>query len=258
MSDVYAMGGEVVLALNICAFPPTLPMDIVSEILRGGAEKVAEAGGVLGGGHSIDDKEPKYGLSVVGHIHPRKVLKKSGAKPGDLLVLTKPLGVGIVTTAAKNDMALDTHLNAAIESMLRLNRAAARAAEKIGVNECTDITGFALLGHAAQVAANSEVRLKLRFGSLPYVEGSKKYANDWLFPGGTNKNQAFFERNITFEDSISREMRMLMFTPETSGGLLLSVSRFRHDELIKALEQDGLGAWTIGEVLEGCGVEVVE
>ena len=148
MSDVYAMGGEVVLALNICGFPPDLPPDVVTEILRGGAEKVAEAGGIIAGGHTLDDKEPKYGLAVMGFVHPDCVAAKAGARPGDVLILTKPLGVGIITTALKGQVAEPGHVEAAVESMKKLNRRAARLMQSVGVNACTDVTGFALLGHA--------------------------------------------------------------------------------------------------------------
>jgi selenide,water dikinase len=148
MSDVYAVGGEVVLALNICGFPGKLPDGVTAEILRGGAEKVLEAGGVLAGGHTVEDREPKYGLAVMGTVHPDRILAKGGARAGDALVLTKPLGVGVITTAAKRDATAPEHVAVAVESMKRLNRTAARLAQRIGVHACTDVTGFGLLGHA--------------------------------------------------------------------------------------------------------------
>ena len=183
MSDVYAMGGEVVLALNVCGFPPAMPPEIVSEILRGGGEKVAEAGGVIAGGHTLDDDEPKYGLAVIGFVHPDEVATKVGARPGDVLFLTKRLGVGIITTAAKGGVAEDTHLHAAVEQMLRLNRRAARLMKQVDAHAVTDITGFALLGHSYEVAELSEVTLRFRLESLPFLDGAQQYAEDWLFPG---------------------------------------------------------------------------
>jgi len=180
MSDVYAMGGEVVLALNVCGFPPDLPPEIVSEILRGGAEKVAEAGGVLAGGHTIDAQEPTYGLSVMGLIHPDRVWTKGGAHPGDVLVLTKPLGVGIVTTALKGEVANPAHVAAAVESMKKLNRDAARLIQQVNANACTDITGFALLGHGYEMAKKGGVRLRFHFDQIAFVEGAIEYADDWL------------------------------------------------------------------------------
>jgi selenide,water dikinase len=189
MSDVYAMGGEVTLALNVCGFPPELPPEVVSEILRGGAEKIAEAGGALAGGHTIDAKEPTYGLAVMGVVHPDRVWTKSGGWAGDALVLTKPLGVGIVTTALKGGVADPAHVAEAVESMQKLNRDAARLIGQVGANACTDITGFALLGHACEMAQKGSVRLRFFLDSLPFVTGAVEYADQWLFPGGTCNNE---------------------------------------------------------------------
>ena len=162
MSDVYAMGGQVVLALSIAAFPPKLPARVIGEILRGAAEKVAEAGGVIAGGHTIDDDEPKFGLAVMGTVHPSRVGKKGGARPGDQLLLTKPLGVGIITTAAKGDQADPAHVEGAIQSMIQLNRQAAELAQQVEFHAMTDITGFALLGHGYEMASASGVRLRIK------------------------------------------------------------------------------------------------
>jgi selenide,water dikinase len=257
MSDVYAMGGEVVLALNICGFPPGLPLDIIAEILRGGAEKVAEAGGVLAGGHTLDDKEPKYGLAVMGFVHPDRVLTKAGAHPGDVLVLTKPLGVGIITTALKGQVADPAHVAAAVESMKRLNRQAARLIQQVGMHACTDVTGFALLGHGYEMAEKSGVRLRFYVEQLPFLEGAQQYADDWLFPGGTCNNERAYEHVVRFEPGISEEMRQLLYTPETSGGLLVAVPSEKLKELITLFGAEGQEHWTIGEVVEGEGIEVV-
>jgi len=257
MSDVYAMGGEVVLALNICAFPTDLPLEVTQAILRGGADKVAEAGGVLAGGHTIEDKEPKYGLAVMGVVHPRRILTKAGARPGDILVLTKPLGVGLITTALKGRVAEPAHLAAAVESMLRLNRTAARLAQEVGVNACTDITGFALLGHGYEVAEKSGVRLRFHLGALPLLPGAREYAVDSLFPGGSCRNRDAYSRHVEFAPSIAEEDQMLLFTPETSGGLLLSVPAAHREELLARFAAAGEPAWVVGEVLEGRGIEVI-
>ncbi len=257
MSDVYAMGGEVVLALNICGFPPDLPPDVVTEILRGGAEKVAEAGGVIAGGHTLDDKEPKYGLAVMGFVHPDRVATKAGARPGDVLILTKPLGVGIITTALKGQVAEPGHVEAAVESMKKLNRHAARLMQSVGVNACTDITGFALLGHAQEMAEKSGVGIRFYLEKLPFVEGAREYAEDWLFPGGACRNQEHYAPQVRFAPDIPEEMQMLLYTPETSGGLLIAVPSEKLEELLALFSTEGQEHWTIGEVVEGEGIEVV-
>jgi selenide,water dikinase len=257
MSDVYAMGGEVVLALNICAFPPGLPAETIAEILRGGAEKVLEAGGALGGGHTVDDEEPKYGLAVMGLVHPERILTKGGARPGDLLALTKPLGVGIITTAAKGDAADPAHLPPAAASMMRLNRDAARLAQQVGVHACTDITGFALLGHADEMAEHSRARLRFHLDRLPFLEGAVRYAEEWLFPAGTCRNEACYGRHVDFSPDIPDEMRQLLFTPETSGGLLLAVAPERAGPLAAAFSAAGHPLWLVGEVTTGEGLAVV-
>ncbi len=257
MSDVYAMGGQVVLALNICGFPPDLPPEIVTEILRGGAEKVAEAGGVIAGGHTLDDKEPKYGLAVMGFVHPDRVATKAGARPGDVLILTKPLGVGIITTALKRQVADPGHVEAAVESMKKLNRHAARLMQSVGVNACTDITGFALLGHAQEMAEKSGVGIRFYLEKLPFLEGAKGYAEDQLFPGGTCRNQEHYAPQVRFALGIPEEIQMLLYTPETSGGLLIAVPSEKLEELTTIFSAEGQEHWTIGEVVEGEGIEVV-
>ncbi len=257
MSDVYAMGGEVVLALNICGFPPDLPPEIITEILRGGAEKIAEAGGVLAGGHTLDDEEPKYGLAVMGLIHPDRVLTKGGAQPGDVLVLTKPLGVGIITTALKGEMADPAHVAAAVGSMKKLNRQAARLIQQVGVHACTDVTGFALLGHACEMAERSDARFRFYFDKLPFLDGAKQYADDNLFPGGSCNNRDAYERWVDFAPSISEEMRLLLFTPETSGGLLAAIPPEKLETLTVLFAEEEHPCWIVGEVVEGGGIEVV-
>jgi selenide, water dikinase len=258
MSDVYAMGGEVVLALNICGFPCGLPPEMITEILRGGAEKVREAGGIIAGGHTIDDKEPKYGLSVLGRIHPDRILTKAGAQPGDLLALTKPLGVGIITTAAKGGVADPSHITAAIESMKKLNQTASRLIQQAGVHACTDVTGFALLGHACEMAEKSGVQLQFSLNHIPFLDGAKHYAGQWLFPGGSARNQQFYRHNIDFDPSVSEEMQQLLFTPETSGGLLIAFPPDKADRLKALFAEAHHPFWIVGEIREGKGLLVTE
>lgn len=256
MSDIYAMGGEVVLALNISAFPSDLPAEIVIEILRGGAEKVAEAGGAIAGGHTLDDKEPKYGLAVMGLVHPDQVLTKANAQPGDVLVLTKPLGVGIITTALKGGVADPNHVAGAVASMVKISRRASQLIQKVGVHACTDITGFAILGHSYEMAEKSRVRIRLHASKLPFLDGAQVYAQDWLFPGGACRNQEYYQQWVDFAPSISEEMKMLLFTPETSGGLLASVPPEKVNQLIALFAEAEHPLWVVGEVVEGEGIEV--
>lgn len=256
MSDVYAMGGQVILALSIAAFPPKLPASVISEILRGAAEKMAEAGGVIAGGHTIDDDEPKFGLAVMGTVHPSRVGRKGGARPGDRLLLTKPLGVGIITTAAKGDQADPVHLDGAIQSMLQLNRKAAELAQQVSFHAMTDITGFALLGHGYEMASHSGARLRFDFARLPFLEGARDYAEQWLFPGGTCNNERTFGEYVTFR-GIAEEMQQLLYTPETSGGLLIALPPAEADRLEELCRQAGQSVWRIGQVVEGEGIDVV-
>jgi selenide,water dikinase len=256
MSDVYAMGGQVVLALSIAAFPPQLPARVVGEILRGAAEKVAEAGGVIAGGHTIDDDEPKFGLAVLGTVHPARVGKKGGARPGDRLLLTKPLGVGIITTAAKGDQADPAHLAAAVESMLRLNRRAAELIQRVDFHALTDVSGFALLGHACEMAQHSGARLRFHLDQLPFLPGAREYAGQWLFPGGACNNQRTFQAQVAFHD-LSADLQMLLFTPETSGGLLVALPPAQAERLQHLCRDAGQSIWPVGDVVVGEGIEVL-
>ncbi|MDX1417574.1 MAG: selenide, water dikinase SelD, partial [Candidatus Promineifilaceae bacterium] len=184
LSDIYAMGGRVLFAINLVAFPDNLGAEILQDILRGGAEKVAEAGAVVVGGHSVNDKEPKYGLAVTGIIDPQKVKTKGGARPGDKLILTKPLGVGVITTALKRQIAENEHVAAAVQSMKTLNKVAAEAAQLANASGVTDITGFGLLGHAHEMAEASQVDFRLRLDRLPWLPGAISYGTAGAFPGG--------------------------------------------------------------------------
>ena len=256
MSDVYAMGGDVVLALNIACFPSNMPAETIREILRGAGEKVKEAGAAIAGGHTVDDPEPKFGMSVMGTVHPRNITTKAGARSGDKLLLTKPLGVGIITTAAKNDVAEAAHLDAAVSSMLQLNRVGSLLARDFAIRGMTDITGFSLLGHAQEMAERSGVRLRIDANAVPLLPGAIEYANQWLFPGGSKRNRDFYSKWVTVDSGISEELLMLLFTPETSGGLLVAVAPERLADVRAFLVSCAQAHWIIGEAVPGAGIHL--
>lgn len=257
LSDVYAMGGVPFLALNIAALPPSLPHDLMSEILRGGAEKAREAGVVIAGGHTIQDKEPKYGLVVLGWVDLQQMFTKGGACPGDVLVLSKPLGFGVTTTALKRDAARPEDVDEAVAWMMRLNRSAAEMGREVGVRGATDVTGFSLLGHGLEMALASRVGLRLVFERIPFIEGARTYAEQWMFPGGASDNRLYFGGQVRFAPRIDEASQMLLFDPQTSGGLLMAVPKERLNILLALAEDRGEPLWVIGEVIEGSGIEVV-
>ena len=257
LSDIYAMGGVPFLALNVAALPPDLPVEISSEILRGGAEKCKQAGVVVAGGHTVQDKEPKFGLVALGFVHPQKMLTKSGVRPGDVLVLSKPLGFGVTTTAIKRELASPEDVAEVIGWMSRLNRLAGQLSTEFGLRGGTDITGFGLLGHGLEMAKASSVSFRLRFGDLPFITCARKFAEEWTFPGGTADNRSFFGPQVYFEAGINEMEQMLAFDAQTSGGLLLAVPPEKlaaFKQRAKELEQS---IWVIGEAVEGQGIEVL-
>lgn len=256
LSDVYAMGGRPFLALNIAALPPDLPPDMAGEIFRGGAEVARQAGVVIAGGHSIQDKEPKYGLVVLGFAHPERMLTKGGARPGDVLVLTKPLGFGVTTTALKQGIADPSDVSEVVGWMKRLNKTASELAVEAGLLGGTDVTGYSLLGHAWEVACASEVKLRFNFERIPFTRGAHRYAHEWTFPGGASDNRLYCGEYVTFADEIDEPSRMLLFDPQTSGGLLLTVPPEKLESLLASAAGAGQPVWVIGEVLEGEGIEV--
>jgi selenide,water dikinase len=256
LSDIYAMGGTPFLCLNVAALPPDLPAEVTSEILRGGAEKVREAGAVIAGGHTIQDQEPKYGLIALGFAEPGRLLTKGGARPGDRLALSKPLGYGTLTTALKRGLADPVDVAEAVGWMKRLNRTAGELALEFGVRSATDITGFGLLGHAWELASASGVGLRLSFQALPFVRGAYRYAQEWIFPGGSADNRLYFGEHVHFDPGISEDRQMLAFDAQTSGGLLLSVPAERLAGLLARAEQVGQPLWVIGEVTETGRIEV--
>lgn len=257
LSDVYAMGGQPFLALNVAALPPGLPPEVNGEILRGGAEKCRQAGVVIAGGHTVQDKEPKYGLVVLGFVHPEKYLSKGGVKPGDFIVLTKPLGFGVTTTALKQQKADPADVQEVVGWMKRLNDKAAALAVEFGLRGGTDVTGFSLLGHGLEMAEASGVRLRLEMGKIPFVSCAQKYAAMWTFPGGTSDNRLYFGPRVRFAPGIAEEQQMLCFDAQTSGGLLLAVPRSETAAFLKRAEEIGQPAWVIGEAVEGAGIDVV-
>jgi selenide,water dikinase len=256
MSDIYAMGGEVLFALQVAGFPDDQPPELLAEIFRGGAEKVAEAGGVIAGGHTIIDAEPKYGLCVTGTVRPDALLPKGDARPGDVLLLTKPLGTGIVLTAAREDACAPHHLRAAVDSMLQLNRHPSHLAVEAGVHACTDVTGFGLLGHAEEIAQASGARLVFDASKVPSLPGAIEYARQGLVAGGAGRNRQGVEGKVSLADGLPDELNELLFDPQTSGGLLLAVPPERAGDLAGVLEADGFTGARIGRVETGSGVVV--
>ncbi len=257
LSDVYAMGGKPVLALNVAALPPDLPLEISTEIIRGGAEKALEAGVVIAGGHTVQDKEPKYGLVVVGFVDSRKIITKHGAQPGDALVLTKPLGFGVTTTALKRQEAEAADINEVVDWMKKLNQQASVLAVEASVHGGTDITGFSLLGHAHELAAASRVGLTFEFDRIPFVSCARKYAERGTFPGGAHDNKAYYEKFIHFSSNVDDASRMLLFDPQTSGGLLLAVPEDKLEKFLKKAGESDQPAWVIGRVKRTKSIEVI-
>jgi selenide,water dikinase len=256
LSDIYAMGAIPFLALNIAALPPDLPAEISSEILRGGAEKTKEAGVVIAGGHTVQDKEPKYGLVALGFVEKDKMLTKAGLQPGDSLVLTKPLGFGCTTTALKQEKTDENDVREVVDWMTRLNRTAGLLAVEFDLSAATDVTGFSLLGHGFEMADASSVALHLDYAQIPFVSGARKYAEMWAFPGGASDNRVHFGPQVIFDPSIDEASQMLLFDPQTSGGLLMGVPQVKLTAFkarAKELEQP---IWVIGEVREGKGIRV--
>lgn len=257
LSDVYAMGGKPFLALNVTALPDDLPAEIASEIVRGGAEKAREAGVVVAGGHTVKDKEPKYGLVVIGFVHPDKILSKGGLKAGDILVLTKPLGFGVTTTALKREQADERDIVEAVTWMKQLNKTASQLAMEFDLSGGTDITGYSLLGHGMEMADASRVSLSLDFAKIPFISCARKYAEKGAFPGGAFDNKKYFESKVNFADTIDEPSQMLLFDPQTSGGLLLGVPLEKLDSFLARAHETDQAAWVIGNVKTGTGIEVI-
>lgn len=252
LSDIYAMGGEPKLALNIMAVPKNMPKEAVHELLKGGYNKVYEAGAIITGGHSILDEEPKYGLAVTGFVHPDKLIKNAGAKPGDVLFLTKPLGIGIITTAAKVDMVSAETYERALSLMMTLNKNAKDVMVKYRVHACTDVTGFGLLGHGSEMATGSEVELHIDVSKVDLIEEALSLATIGILPEGMYRNREFAEKYVDAGDVILAKQDML-YDPQTSGGLLIAVDSRDADAMYEELKQCVPSAQRIGEVKEYSG-----
>ena len=251
LSDIYAMGGRPVFALNILCFPNCLPPEVMGDILRGGADKVLEAGAVIAGGHTVTDDEPKYGLAVTGLAPPAGVITNAGALPGDVLVLTKPLGTGVVVAGLKGEIVDEDTINRAVESMRTLNRQAGEAMTRFGLKACTDITGFGLIGHAAEMARASGVSIVLQYGALPLLPGVEELARMGIIPAGAYNNRDYLATEVSLAAELDQAREMILFDPQTSGGLLIAVPGNRAGEFLADLHSRNVAlARVVGRVVE--------
>ncbi len=250
LSDVYAMGGRPVMALNVVGFPnnnPDVPLSVLGEILQGGAAKALEAGIHILGGHTVDDKEPKYGLSVTGFVHPDQIWRNVGGKPGDKLILTKPIGTGIISTAVRKGKASEQIERTVRECMATLNRVAGEAGQEVGVNACTDITGFGLLGHLREMLADGTVGARIAVADVPVIEGTRALMDEGFVPGGTRRNLRALEGHVRFD--VPERAQLLLSDAQTSGGLLFAVATEQAEALLTKLRQGGVEAAEIGELV---------
>src|SRR5215510_9542576 len=261
MSDVYAMGGTVLFALNVAGFPREMPKEIVAAVFAGGADKVREAGGVIAGGHTVVDAEPKYGLCVTGRVHPDRILVKGGLRAGDRLFLSKPLGTGVITTAAKNGVASSDVVDGAVRSMLRLNRVAAQVAVACGARGATDITGFGLLGHVTEMVEASAAGVEVSASRLPLLPGALAMAERGEFSGGMKRNRRHVESvlgsRLSIDTKAAAPLVSLLFEAETSGGLLFSVRPGEGDRVGREFAQRGETCAEIGRVLPEPAILIV-
>ena len=254
-SDVYAMGGEPLTAMNLVAFPCSLDLGILREILAGGQSKIEESGAKLCGGHSVQDEEPKYGLSVTGFVETDRVVRNAGAEPGDALVLTKPLGLGILTTALKRDIVSEEEIEDAVQMASLLNKGARDAMLEVGVSAATDVTGYGLLGHLTEVLEASAVGAVVHRDEIPVWERAVPLANDGIYPGGLKSNREYLEGRV-HADGVEQDSLLPLYDPQTSGGLLVAVPETRASALVDALEKRGVMGAVVGEVVERTGVRV--
>jgi selenide, water dikinase len=255
-SDVYAMGGEPLTAMNLVAFPCSLDLGVLREILAGGQSKIEEAGARLCGGHSVQDEEPKYGLSVTGFVEEDRVVRNAGARAGDALVLTKPLGLGILTTALKRDIVSEEEIEEAVRSASLLNKTASDAMREVGVSAATDVTGYGFLGHLTEMLDASGVGAVVRRDEVPVWERAVPLANDGVYPGGLESNREYLENRVS-ADGASQDDLLPLYDPQTSGGLLVAVPGTRASALVGALRQRGVMGTVVGEVVEKPGVRVI-
>ena len=249
LSDVYAMGGDPVTALNIVCFPNRIDLSVLGEILRGGIDKAKEAGAIIVGGHTIEDEEPKYGMAVTGIISPDKVLKNYGARVGEVLILTKPLGIGIISTAMKSGKASDHSKETVIKSMTTLNKYSSEIIRKYNISACTDVTGFGLMGHSYEMASSSGVTIVLEKEKIPYIKEAEEYSKQGLVPGGMFNNMEYLKGKYEFID-IPEYLSNIVFDPQTSGGLLISCSREDAPKILEELNELEIKSHIIGTVTE--------
>lgn len=251
LSDVYAMGGQPILAMNIVGFPSSLEAEILSQILQGGADKVKEAGASLCGGHTVVDEEPKYGLSVTGTVHPDKLLSNSGIKKGDLILLTKPLGTGVMVSAIKGGFTKGDKSNPAVKSMLTLNNTALKYFDQYQINACTDVTGFGLIGHLLEMSENSSLQIEVEAPEIPIFEGVREFAESGLLPAGAYKNRDNYEEFVSESGKRDQILYDLMYDPQTSGGLLISAAEEDAAELLIDLYAEGMDVAVIAKAHKG-------
>jgi selenide,water dikinase len=254
-SDVYAMGGEPLTAMNLVAFPCSLDLGVLREILAGGLSKIEESGARLCGGHSVQDEEPKYGLSVTGFVEEDRVVRNVGAKAGDALVLTKPLGLGILTTALKRDILSEEEIEDAVQMASLLNKAGRDAMREVGVSAATDVTGYGLLGHLTEMLEASGVGAVVHRDEVPVWERAAPLANAGVYPGGLKSNREYLENRVT-TDGVDQDDLLPLYDPQTSGGLLVAVPRARASALVAALDKRGVTGAVVGEVVERSGIRV--
>jgi selenide,water dikinase len=257
ISDIYAMGGTPFMALNIAALPPDLDPIILQQIMLGGAEAAQAAGVVIAGGHTVRDAEPKYGLAVVGFVDLDRMFTKGGARPGDRLVLTKPIGFGTVTTALKRGKAEAEDVAVVTRWMTRLNRDASLLAREFHLHAVTDVTGYSLLGHSSEMTLASGLAYQLEFDKIPFLADALPYARQNIFPGGANDNREFYGSRVTFEKSLEDWQQSMLFDPQTSGGLLMAVPADKIDPFLARANEMHQPAWVIGSVTKGQGVHVI-
>jgi selenide,water dikinase len=257
LSDLYAMGAKPLLALNIAAVPPKLPNEFVREIFRGGAEMVHQAGAVIAGGHTIQDEEPKYGLVAVGMVHPDRLMTKAMARPGDIIVVTKPLGLGVTTTALRAGKAAEEDVREAVRWMSILNDKAADLAIEHGARAATDVTGFSLLGHGYEVVEASNVGMRIYLSSVPFLRNAYRYARGGFFPGGSADNLLYYEKFVHFDETVDEYAKMMLFDAQTSGGLLLMIPSEKWEDFSQRSSELDVPVWPIGTVEEGDSIHVV-